>query len=122
MNDFEKSLNTKGYYKGYPVMITIRDPKEKVMPLLKKAQKIIDWMEKNEYKPSWNLSTSKEWEKEKGNGSWTDEKSEGEQKSLEQPCEQCGSPAFYRTGTAKSTGKPWKAFFCSEEKSHVKWV
>ena len=33
------------------------------------------------------------------------------------PCKQCGGATTYRSGVAKSTGKPWEAYFCAD-KSH----
>ena len=48
------SVTIRGYYKGYSVLLTNRDESVKMSPLLKKAMIAIDWMENNDFKPSWD--------------------------------------------------------------------
>ena len=36
-------------------------------------------------------------------------------------CEQCGAEAVEKSGTSKA-GKPWRAIFCTKDKTHVKWL
>jgi hypothetical protein len=59
-----KSSNIKGYYKGFAIQITLRDPEEKVLPLLEQMIKIADWMEDHDFKPSWNEETNKRKEQQ----------------------------------------------------------
>jgi len=33
-------------------------------------------------------------------------------------CKICGATTSYREGVAKSTGKPWKGYFCTESREH----
>jgi len=37
-------------------------------------------------------------------------------------CETCGSPAEFKAGVSKKTGKAWSAIFCTKDKEHVKWL
>lgn len=48
------SVTIRGYYKGYSVLLTNRDEGVSMSPLLKKAIIAIDWMENNDFKPSWD--------------------------------------------------------------------
>lgn len=52
------SVTIKGYYKGYSVLITNRDPEVAVAPLLAKAINGINWMVENGFLPSWNTDTN----------------------------------------------------------------
>lgn len=47
------SVTVRGYYKGYSVLVTNRDPATDTFPLVQKAIKAIDWMIENGFKPSW---------------------------------------------------------------------
>ena len=58
MNEAPISGSIKGYYKGYSVQITNRDPSLNIEPLLDKAKWVVEWMEKNGFKPSWNEDTN----------------------------------------------------------------
>ena len=105
------SSTVRGYYKGYSVLLTKRDPNVKSLPLLEDAMKAIDWMDEHGFKPSWADDTNKK---------------NGQQTLPAEPtksfvCQTCGSDAEYKQGVSK-TGKPWKAVFCNETKSHVQWV
>lgn len=55
------SVTVRGWYKGYSVLITKRDPEASVEPLLKSAMSAIDWMDENE---DWNSS----WKDEDNSG------------------------------------------------------
>ncbi len=52
------SVTIKGYFKGFSVLITNRDPAVAVAPLLAKAINGINWMAENGFKPSWNEDTN----------------------------------------------------------------
>lgn len=47
------SVTVRGFYKGYSVLLTNRDPNVQLGPLLSKAIEAIDWMEENGWHPSW---------------------------------------------------------------------
>lgn len=47
------SVSVTGYYKGFSVIATKRQPNEALKPLLEDAMKAIDWMANNGWKPSW---------------------------------------------------------------------
>lgn len=47
------SSTVRGYYKGYSVLLTMRDPSVEAAPLLEKSMAAIDWMEEQGFKPSW---------------------------------------------------------------------
>lgn len=65
------SVTICGWYKGYSVLITKRDPEASVEPLLKSAMGAIDWMDKNE---DWNSS----WKDGDGGGNYQDNKEKQE--------------------------------------------
>ena len=52
------SANVRGYYKGFSIQITCRDPQVKVKPLLDKCVEIAEYMNNNGWKPSWNDTTN----------------------------------------------------------------
>ena len=37
-------------------------------------------------------------------------------------CTLCGEEAKLKSGVSKTTGKPWKGYFCEADKKHVEWV
>lgn len=47
------STTVRGFYKGYSVLLTMRDPEIDGKPLLQKSMSAIDWMEQNDFKPDW---------------------------------------------------------------------
>ena len=104
------SVTIRGYFKGYSVLITNRDPKVNVAPLLAKAMNGITWMIENGFKPSWNNETNSK--------SSSTPKIEVKTK----PCEQCGGTRKLVEGVSK--GKRWAGWFCQNEVSHcpVEWI
>lgn len=56
--DFDRSVNVTGYYKGFKIQATQRDPEVSLKPLIENAQKAVDWMVKQGFKPSWNPDTN----------------------------------------------------------------
>ena len=98
-NEAPASVTIRGYYKGYSVLVTNRDPGTETYPLVQKAIKTIDWMAENGFKPS-----------------WADKPEESAIK-----CETCGAPAQEKSGTSKS-GKPYHGIFCTVNKDHVRWL
>ena len=52
------SITIVAYYKGFSLHLTKRDPKVEAAPLLRSVMKGIDWMIKNDFKPSWSPSTN----------------------------------------------------------------
>lgn len=96
------SVTIKGYYKGYSVLVTNRDPATDTYPLVQKAIKAIDWMIENGFKPSWN-------EENKGSATITPTAK----------CKTCGAPAEYKSG--EKNGRAWAGIFCSVNKEHVEW-
>lgn len=43
---------------------------------------------------------------------------QGDSAGLTSECKECGAPAKWREGVAKSTGKPWKGWFCTASREH----
>ncbi len=112
------SGNLRGYYKGYSIQITARDPEVKVKPLLDKLVEIADYMEENGFKPSWNEQTNKGYE---SNGSAR--VNEPSEEAATMACKTCGEPATKRSGVSKKTGKPYTALFCSsQDGTHTAWL
>ena len=48
------SVTIRAFYKGYSVLLTNRDENVRMRPLLRKAINAINWMDLNDFKPSWN--------------------------------------------------------------------
>jgi len=117
MEPFNRSVNFKVYYEGYPIQITVRDENEKILPLIKKAIKAIEWCKGNGMKPSWNTETNHKWVDESEPDFVKDPN-----KSASYTCNECGAVAEYKEGKSAKTGKPWKAVFCKDNKLHVKWL
>ena len=40
------------------------------------------------------------------------------QQALTPACKTCGAPTEERTGTSKSSGKPYKGYFCTRDRDH----
>jgi len=55
-----QSISFVGYYKGFSVTVTKRDPEAKVLPLIESAKTAIDSMIEEGWKPSWNSETNKQ--------------------------------------------------------------
>lgn len=101
------SVTIKGYYKGFSVLITNRDPKVSVSPLLAKAINGINWMVENGFKPSWNDNTN-------GNALKKEVKTQG--------CPKCGGTRTLREGISAKTGKKWSGWFCSNPECKPEFV
>ena len=58
------SSHINGYYKGFHIGITQRNPEmqEEIFQLIKNAKIIVDLMIKDGWKPSWNGETNKQFE------------------------------------------------------------
>jgi hypothetical protein len=41
-----------------------------------------------------------------------------QQRSLTPPCETCGGPTEEKSGTSKASGKPYKGYFCLNDRDH----
>lgn len=91
-----RSISLTGYYKGFSVLVTQRDPKTSTYPLLQNAMKAIDWMIDNNFKPSWNTQTNRELMNDtprvasnapvpSGDAAWISEKSDAEEKFVRAP-------------------------------------
>jgi len=53
-----QSITIKAYYKGYSVLLTMRDPKADPQPLIERAIYAVDWMDgQRDFKPSWKQET-----------------------------------------------------------------
>lgn len=37
-------------------------------------------------------------------------------------CTVCGKPLTFKEGLSKTTGKPWKGYFCQEKNHPVSWI
>lgn len=61
------SVTVRGYYKGFSVLLTNRDPNVAIGPLVNKAMMAIDWMAEHGFKPSWNDETNGHSEKAEKN-------------------------------------------------------
>ena len=48
------SVTIRAFYKGYSVLLTNREESVRMRPLLRKAINAINWMDLNDFKPSWN--------------------------------------------------------------------
>lgn len=59
------SGNVRGYYKGYSVQITCRDPERPLKPLLVKMMQVANFMDARGFKPSWNDETNEQVREEK---------------------------------------------------------
>ena len=87
------SVSSTVYYRGVSMIITKRDPEEKIKPLIESQIEMIDWMlDDKECKPSWNSQTNKEVEQEN--------KDLGE-------CPKCGAPM-----KLSKQGKPYCSKVC----------
>ena len=100
------SVTWKGYYKGFSVLVTKRDAKSSVMPLLDSAMASIEWMIEKGFQPSWNTQTNTQT-----NG-----------KIDSHACSQCGGDTEYKEGVGKTSGKPYKMYKCKVNDDHMEWV
>jgi len=49
-----QSITIKAYYKGYSVLLTMKDPKADPQPLIERAIYAIDWIDgQRDFKPNW---------------------------------------------------------------------
>ena len=99
MTEAKMSGNIRGYYRGYSIQITNRDPDVEVKPLLQKMVQIAKFMESHDFEPSWNSDTNK--------------KAEGEQPALSGTCEKHNAPL--REYTSKKTGKPYFGHYVKDQ-------
>ena len=99
------SVTIRGYYKGYSVLVTNRDPATDTFPLVQKAIKAIDWMIENGFKPSWADPVAPKITPMADNIV---------------KCEICGQPAELKSGV--TNGRNWSGIFCTITKDHVKWI
>lgn len=110
-DDFEKEMDAerierqsnvvivKGYYKGYSISATQRNTSESMKPFLEAGKKAVEWMEANGFKPSWNEDTN------------------GKFKPVTKDAPVCGIhkvPMTWKTGTSKTTGKPYAFWACGQ--------
>jgi len=124
-----QSVTASLYYKGYSIMLTLRDPQVKLLPLLEKAMHIIDWaIEKGDFEPSWNTQTNKELKAVSPSEKWLNENPPLQRTPMPPPpngltCAICQKPATERNGVSKTTGRPWRGIFCESGKGgHTTWV
>jgi len=97
------SVNFRGYYRGFSIQTTNRDPDVKVAPLLTKAMKAVDWMIENGFKPSWNEETNK------GNGNGKSEMEKLDEKQAKQDACKHTNIKFVQSKTEKNPGRWFKS-------------
>ncbi len=109
------SLNVRGYLKGFSIQITKRG--EVAQPLLEQSIKIVDWMEANGFKPSWNEQTNgKVYSKTETGMPFPDDNAI---KAV--TCDKCGEQAEIISGVKNN--RKWQGKFCSTgNKSHTTWL
>ena len=93
------------YYKGVHIKKSI--PSNVKIEVLKKT---VDEYLNAGFQPSWNTETNKQ------NGH--EEVKPAVQTMV---CSTCGQLAELKSGISK-TGKKWSGVFCSEDKTHVRWI
>ena len=49
----ETSVTIRGYYRGFSVLVTLRNPETIIAPLVKKAKEVVDGMEGLHFTSSW---------------------------------------------------------------------
>lgn len=108
------SINIRGYYKGFSIQLTKRMDEKSLELQVPKVMGVVDKMVEYGFEPSWNEATNK--------ASLNPQTTVVAPSSVPQlPCEVCGSPTNFKSGVNKA-GKPYKGYFCTVNKDHVKWV
>lgn len=112
------SINIKGYYHGFSVMVTKRLEEDQITPQLDGITAVIQKMIDKGFKPSWNDQTNGSH----SNGAATTKAvNTRPQVIADVTCEVCGQPAKEKKGLTKS-GKQYHGVFCStEDRSHTRW-
>ena len=101
------SVTWKGYYKGFSVLVTKRDAKSSVMPLLDSAMVSIEWMIEKGFQPSWNIETNVKV-------------ANGQTKT--KVCASCQGEMEFREGVGKTSRKPFKMWKCKINDDHVEFL
>jgi len=110
-----QSVTIKGYYKGFSVLLTKRDPEVKTMPLLESSMKAIDWMITNGFKPSWSDDTNKSIVAQKVNAP-----REYNHEPVNQEACGHGNTIVRESKSEKNYGKSYKA--CVDCKKFLAWA
>jgi hypothetical protein len=101
------SIHIDGYYKGFHVEVIQTDPNaiKETYTLIGQAKSIVDLMEKDGWRPSWNDATNKALKTEAP-----------KQEELPQApiCEIHKTPMTWKTGVSKKTNKPYAFFACNQ--------
>lgn len=105
MEDITSWTSIDLYYKGFHVKKSLPQNVNRVTLMAE-----IDDLIKAGFQPSWNPDTNKASVVAPVVNSVVTPEDD-----ITVPCKECGGETTYREGVSKSSGKPWKAYFCKNK-------
>lgn len=113
----ENWTSVDAYYRGFHIKKSWGKNVSRVVLMAE-----IDDLLKAGFKPSWNDDTNKASvvnpTPQTPAQKYVDTKPVDDE--LLVPCKECGGATTYREGVSKTTGKPWKAYFCDDKSKQCK--